>query len=256
MTDKKQFSNWPDFSNNFQDYVSDPKWKQIIEDKKVLIDMLLSFIEKDYQKYKGYFQILPSKHLVMNALAQTPFDNVKIVIVAQDPYQTLQFPIGMSFAVRKGVEIPKSLINIYRECATDKDIEFESPMHGDLTSWAQQGVLLLNSTLTVLEGTSNSHACFKDEKDNRFYWKDFTDYIITKLSKDGNGIVFMLWGANAQQKTKLIDRSKHLILKAVHPSPLSANKGGWFGCKHFSKANAYLTANNKTPINWNSLKYA
>jgi uracil-DNA glycosylase len=255
MTDKKQFSDWPDFINNFSDYVSDPKWKQLLDEKKELIDILLTFIEKDYNKYRGYFQILPSKNLVMNALSQTPFDNVKVVIVGQDPYQTLQFPIGLSFAVRKRIAIPKSLINIYRECATDSEIQFETPSHGDLTSWAQQGVLLLNNTLTVLEGTSNSHVCFKDENDKRYFWKDFTDHIIKKLSKDGNGIVFMLWGKNAQEKEKIIDKYKHLVLKAAHPSPLSANKGGWFGCKHFSKANAYLLANKRTPINWNSLKY-
>lgn len=255
MTDKKQFSDWPDFSNNFHDYVLDPKWKNILIEKKKLIDILLTFIEKDYAKYKGYFQILPSKNLVMNALTLTPFDNVKVVIVAQDPYQTLQFPIGLSFAVRKGIEIPKSLINIYRECATDSSIKFETPTHGDLTSWGEQGVLLLNNTLTVLEGTSNSHACFKDNDGNRYFWKEFTDHIITKLSKESSGIVFMLWGKNAQEKEKLIDNSKHLVLKAAHPSPLSANKGGWFGCQHFSKANTYLCTNNKVPINWNSLKY-
>ena len=125
-----------------------------------------------------------------------------------------------------------------------------------MSSWAQQGVLLLNNSLTVLEGTSNSHVCLKEEvkgKTKRYFWKDFTDHLISALSKEREGLVFMLWGKNAQSKAKLIDNEKHLILTSAHPSPLSANKGGWFGNKHFSKANEYLKQKNASPVNWNSL---
>ena len=233
----KNASLWPDFNNNFGDYVTDPKWKKIIASKKQLLDKLLTFIEADYKKYNGYFKILPAKHLVMNSMTQTDFDKVTVVILGQDPFPNPTFPIGMSFSVNQGVEIPKSLANIFRECHSDKENNFEIPNHGDLTTWAQQGVLLLNNTLTVLEGSSNSHACFEDENKKKYYWKDFTDHIIKSISHENENVVFMLWGKSAQVKEKLIDSKKHLILKCAHPSPLSANKGGWYGCKHFSKAN-------------------
>ena len=129
----KEYGVWEDFSNNFETFVSDEKWKSLIREKKDLLDKLLELIEKNYNKYNGYFHILPSKNLVMNALTQTSFDSVKVIILSQDPYQTLEFPIGMAFAVRKGVQVPKSLANIYRELNLDKDIEFEIPSHGDLT---------------------------------------------------------------------------------------------------------------------------
>ena len=131
--DTKDCGVWDDFTNNFESFVPDEKWKSLVRDKKDLLDKLLELIEKNYEKYNGYFHILPSKNLVMNALTQTPFDSVKVVILGQDPYQTLAFPIGMSFAVRKGVEVPKSLVNIYKELNLDKDVEFEIPSHGDLT---------------------------------------------------------------------------------------------------------------------------
>lgn len=249
---------WPNFENDFEDTIQDQKWKAILLKNRDLLDTLCSHVEASYKKFNGYFNILPPKKLVMNAMIHTPFDQVKVVIIGQDPYIKKEQPIGMSFAVNKGVTVPPSLKNIYGELSNDPKVDFTTPVHGDLTGWADQGVLLLNASLTVVEGSSNSHACFtvvdKDTgKKTRHRWSTFTDAIIKEISSKRKGVVFMLWGNNAKKKEPLIDASKHLVLKSAHPSPLSANRGGWFGCQHFSKANEYLKTQNQTAIDWSSL---
>ncbi|MGN1280587.1 MAG: uracil-DNA glycosylase [Succinivibrio sp.] len=184
--------------------------------------------------------VLPDKKDVFNAFAYTPFDKLKVVIIGQDPYQTPGFAMGLSFSVRTGVSIPKSLQNIYKELETDIP-GFQIPLHGNLIPWARQGVLLLNSVLTVDAGVSNSH---QDQG-----WEFFTDKVIDAISEKCENVVFMLWGSYAQLKGSRIDNSRHLVLKAAHPSPLSAYKG-FFGCHHFSLANSYLEEHKKKPIDW------
>ena len=150
--------------------------------------------------------------------------------------------MGLSFSVPCGTKVPPSLVNIYKEIENDPDIiNFKSPMKGDLTRWAKQGILLLNASLTVQQNRPNSHA----DK-----WNEFTDAIICEISERLNGVVFMLWGNYAKKKRNLINNHKHLILEATHPSPLGANRGGWFGCRHFSKANVYLCEHGRKGINW------
>lgn len=191
------------------------------------------------QKQAGK-QIYPPNSLIFNALNTTPFEQVKVVIIGQDPYHGPNQAHGLSFSVQKGVAIPPSLRNIFHELQTD--LVIKPPRHGDLTAWAQQGVLLLNSVLTVEAGLPASH--------QKQGWEDFTDYIIEVLSEKRDNIVFILWGAYAQRKGQRIDPQKHLVLKAAHPSPLAANRGGFFGCKVFSKSNNYLKQNGIEPINW------
>lgn len=195
--------------------------------------------DKEYTK-----KIFPPKHLVFNAFEILPMDKIKVVILGQDPYINEGEAMGLSFSVPKGVKIPPSLRNIYKELNEDEEVEFDIPDHGDLTGWAEQGVLLLNSALTVREGKSNSHA---------EYWKFITDNVIKHLSKKMNGIIFLLWGNYARHKKNYIDLDRHYILESVHPSPLSAQRGGWFGCNHFSKVNDILEKNKKGKIDWNCL---
>ena len=182
----------------------------------------------------------PKNADIFSAFNKTPFDKVKVVILGQDPYHGPNQAHGLSFSVQKGIAIPKSLINIYKELATDIP-GFKIPAHGNLEHWAEQGVLLLNATLTVRAGQAASH--------QRKGWETFTDEVIRQLSEKREGIVFILWGAYAQSKTPLIDGKKHHIIKSVHPSPLSVDRGFW-GSKPFSKANAYLVKEGKTPIDW------
>ena len=177
--------------------------------------------------------------MVFNALSLTPPENVKIVILGQDPYHDNGQAMGLSFSVPDNIKSPPSLKNIFREI--EQDLGILMPDKGDLTNWAKQGVLLLNTVLTVLPHTPQSH---KNKG-----WEIFTDEIIHYINNNLNNVVFMLWGGYAKKKSSLIDNNKHLILTANHPSPLSANRGGWFGCKHFSQANEYL----KEPINWDYL---
>lgn len=167
--------------------------------------------------------------------------STKVVIIGQDPYHGPNQAHGLCFSVQRGVQIPRSLANIYKELQADIQ-DFKIPSHGCLEDWVPQGVVLLNATLTVRKGQANSHSSYG--------WSKFTDAIILKLNKSHDNIVFMLWGGFAQKKCNMIDSKRHLILKATHPSPLGANKGGWFGCEHFSKANAYLELKGKKPINW------
>lgn len=214
----------------------DNNWDDILKEEynKSYFEKLMNFIEDEYNNYTIY----PDKNNIYNALKLTPPDKVKVVILGQDPYINKDQANGLSFSVQPGIAIPPSLRNIFRE--QRKDLGIIQPNSGDLTKWAEQGVLLLNTTLTVRAGLSNSH--------QGKGWGIFTDSIIKYLGQKEN-IVFMLWGNNAKAKKKLIDSSKNLILEAAHPSPLSATRG-FFGCQHFSKANNYLIEHNLSPIDW------
>ncbi|MBN2669900.1 MAG: uracil-DNA glycosylase [Bacteroidales bacterium] len=189
---------------------------------------------------KNKANIFPPGSLIFNAFNSTPFDKVKVVILGQDPYHGDGQAHGLCFSVPKGIKIPPSLVNIYKELNNDLGISI--PKHGNLESWARKGVLLLNATLTVRAHQAGSH--------QNKGWEKFTDEVIQKLSSEKNNLVFVLWGSYAQSKSKLIDSNKHCILKAVHPSPLSANRGGFFGTRPFSKCNSYLSDHNIEPINW------
>ncbi|MEJ2882007.1 uracil-DNA glycosylase [Pedobacter sp. GR22-6] len=205
--------------------------------------------EKDYMKNLKAFlleekqrgaTIYPKGTDIFNALAHTPFDKVEVVILGQDPYHGTGQAHGLSFSVQKGMTIPPSLKNIYKELEADIP-GFKTPGHGNLTKWADEGVLLLNATLTVRAHEAGSH--------QGKGWEIFTDKLISTLSEQRKGIVFLLWGRYAQNKSALIDESKHTVLKAAHPSPFSAYNG-FFGCKHFSQANAILIKEGKKPIDW------
>ena len=197
---------------------------------------------KDFlvQEKKADKIIYPPSSLIFNALNTTPLANVKVVILGQDPYHGPNQAHGLSFSVQKGVAIPPSLRNIFHELNTDLGVV--KPIHGDLTRWAEQGVLLLNAVLTVEAGQPTSH--------QKRGWEDFTDHVIDVLNEQRDHVVFILWGAYAQRKGQRIDQNKHLVLNAAHPSPLAANRGGFFGCKVFSKSNNYLKQNGIEPINW------
>lgn len=217
----------------------DASWKSALSEflLSAKMDDLKQFLvtEKSADKI-----IYPPNSLIFNALNITPFNRVKVVIIGQDPYHGPNQAHGLSFSVQRGVALPPSLRNIFHELNTDLGIPV--PKHGDLTRWAEQGVLLLNAVLTVEAGQPTSH--------QKRGWEDFTDHVIDALNEQCEHIVFILWGAYAQRKGQRIDQNKHLVLKAAHPSPLSANRGGFFGCKVFSKANNYLKQNGIEPINW------
>jgi uracil-DNA glycosylase len=183
--------------------------------------------------------IYPAGSLIFNAFDKTPFDKVKVVILGQDPYHNPQQAMGLSFSVPDGIAIPPSLQNIYKELKTD--IGLQTPPTGNLISWAEQGILLLNAVLTVRANEPASHS--------KIGWMYFTDAVIRKIAEEKKGIVFLLWGKFAQDKQVLIDATKHPVLKAAHPSPLSAFNG-FFGCKHFSKTNELLTQQGLEPIDW------
>ena len=184
--------------------------------------------------------IYPPNHLIFNALNTTPLDRVKVVILGQDPYHGPNQAHGLSFSVQKGVALPPSLRNIFHELNTDLGVPVSR--HGDLSKWAAQGVLLLNSVLTVVAGQPTSH--------HKQGWEEFTDAVIDVLNEQREYVVFILWGAYAQRKGQRINRNRHLVLTAAHPSPLSANRGGFFGCKVFSKTNQYLKQHGIEPIDW------
>ena len=183
-------------------------------------------------------RVYPPGSQIFNAFALTPFEAVKVVILGQDPYHGPGEAMGLSFSVPKGVRIPPSLRNIFKEIHTD--IGADIPTHGDLTSWAEQGVLLLNAMLTVEHKSPGSH--------KNIGWQEFTDAVIRKLSEQREGVIFLLWGRFAQNKSHLIDSNKHHILIAAHPSPLA--RQAFMGCQHFSKTNALLRQQNLSPINW------
>ncbi|OZS43641.1 uracil-DNA glycosylase [Photobacterium sanguinicancri] len=184
--------------------------------------------------------IFPPEADVFNAFDSTPFDQVKVVILGQDPYHGPHQAHGLSFSVLPGVKTPPSLANMYKELATDID-GFIVPNHGYLQPWAQQGVLLLNTVLTVEQGKAHSHA--------KIGWETFTDHVIEALNSQAEGLVFLLWGAHAQKKGKQIDTTRHHVLTSAHPSPLSAYRG-FFGCQHFSQTNTLLSQMNKSEIDW------
>lgn len=196
---------------------------------------LVSFVRQEYQQGRVY----PPGRLIFNAFDQCPFDKVKVVIIGQDPYHEPGQAQGLCFSVPDGVQIPPSLINIYKEI--EDDLGVKCPPSGDLTRWARQGVLLLNATLTVREHQAGSH--------QRRGWEQFTDAVIATLSRERDGLVFLLWGSYAQSKRMLIDSSRHLVLQSPHPSPLSAHRG-FFGNHHFSQANAWLQSHGLQPILW------
>jgi uracil-DNA glycosylase len=197
---------------------------------------LVTFLKKEKQAGKTVY---PPGSLIFNAFNTTPFDQVKVVIIGQDPYHNPGEAMGLSFSVPRGVRIPPSLRNIYKELVQD-EVAFEPPSHGDLSAWAQQGVFLLNAFLTVERNKPRSH--------QKIGWADFTDAVIRTLSREREHLVFMLWGGFARKKNQLIDGSKHLILEAAHPSPLAG--GAFFGSRHFSQANNYLEQHGQSPIQW------
>ena len=199
---------------------------------------LREFLKKEYSSHTVY----PSMFNIFNSMKLTPYAFVKAVIIGQDPYHEEGQAMGLSFSVPKGVPLPPSLVNIYKEISAETGEVM--PNVGDLTGWAKQGVLLLNSVLTVREHFANSH---KGKG-----WEEFTDGIIKKISAGRENVVFLLWGGNARSKKYLIDTSKHCVLECAHPSPLSAYNG-FFGCGHFIKANEYLIKHGVTPIEWSKL---
>lgn len=224
------------FSNLLSAHI-EPSWCKVLEGEfvKQYFTELSRFIFNEYKTQVIY----PCEKDIFRAFLVCPFDDVKVVIIGQDPYHGLDQANGLCFAVREGVNIPPSLKNIYKEIAEDMGVEtFKT---GDLSRWAKQGVLLLNATLTVRAHTPGSH---QDRG-----WELFTDAVIEKLSQEKEGLVFLLWGNYAKQKGGVIDRKKHLVLEAHHPSPFSA-RNGFFGCRHFSKTNTYLRKVGKKEIDW------
>lgn len=204
-------------------------------DKQYFVE-LTDFVRREYSQGECY----PPGHLIFNAFNLCPFDKVKVVIIGQDPYHEPGQAHGLSFSVNDGIPFPPSLINIFKEISND--LGTPMPMSGNLTRWAEQGVLLLNATLTVRAHQAASH--------QRRGWEKFTDSVIKALDAHRDHLVFILWGGYARSKAKLIDSSRHLVLQSVHPSPLSANHGGWFGNHHFSRANAYLKEHGEDEIIW------
>lgn len=213
-------------------------WKQVLkaEFTKDYFLQIVNFLRTEKMANKT---IYPPGSLIFNAFNSTPFDQVKVVILGQDPYHGPGQAHGLCFSVQTGVTPPPSLVNIYKEMQSDLGLPI--PPHGNLSKWAENGVLLLNASLTVRSNEPMSHA--------RIGWANFTDSVIKKVSEQKEHVVFILWGKFAQEKQVLIDETKHLVLKAAHPSPLSAHNGFW-GCKHFSKTNDYLVKNGIDPVDW------
>jgi uracil-DNA glycosylase len=205
--------------------------------KKYFLE-LTSFLEKEYKMYSPDLEIFPKRENIYNALNISSLTDIKVVIIGQDPYHKKGQAHGLSFSVPEGVKVPPSLRNIHKEILSDLQINNEGK--GNLLKWAQQGVFLLNTSLTVREQCPNSHSK---------YWNPFTKELISFISNNTSNIVFMLWGNNAKKNKELIDHKKHLILESNHPSPLSAFRG-FFGCRHFSKCNFFLEQNGKTGIKW------
>lgn len=217
----------------------EPSWFKVLEGEfeKPYMKSLKDFLQQE--KQEG-FTVFPKGSDIFNAFKHTPFEKVKVVILGQDPYHGVGQAHGLSFSVQKGIVPPPSLKNIYKELA-DEFPDFKIPNHGELTAWADQGVLLLNATLTVRAHTAGSH--------QKRGWEQFTDKVITELSDKRTGLVFILWGNYAKQKEVLIDKSKHFIISSAHPSPFSAYNG-FFGSKPFSKTNEILRKQGKEEVNW------
>lgn len=218
--------------------VIEESWKSVLSDvfQQPFFAELKAFLVEE----KRHYTVFPPGKYIFNAFNQTPFDKVKAVILGQDPYHDVGQAHGLCFSVQPGIPLPKSLLNICKELQSDVGVPV--PRCGDLTPWARQGVLLLNATLTVRAHQAGSH--------QHHGWEEFTDTVIRRVSEQKEHVVFMLWGNYAQAKIPLIDQRKHLVLKTVHPSPLSASRG-FFGCRHFSKANAWLAEQGLDPIDWN-----
>ena len=212
-------------------------WKKALKEEfeKPYFQTVATYLKNEKANGKV---IYPPGNLIFNAFEKTPFPKVEVVILGQDPYHNPGEAMGLSFSVPQGIKIPPSLQNIYKEI--NSDLGLPIPTHGDLTSWAEQGVFLLNAILTVEKNQPASH--------QKIGWQFFTDAVIKKLSYERKGIVFMLWGNFAKKKKELIDTSNHLVLEAAHPSPLAG--GAFFGCKHFSQANGYLKKNGAKTIDW------
>lgn len=215
----------------------DESWYEVLKDEfeKDYFSSLKDFLVEEKKRHVVY----PPGSQIFNAFNTTPFQDVKVVILGQDPYHGPGQAHGLCFSVPEGVQPPPSLLNIFKEISSD--LGLPRPQHGNLTSWAKQGVLLLNATLTVRAHAAGSH--------QRRGWETFTDAAIKAVSDRLSGVVFLLWGNYAQAKVALIDTSKHHILKSVHPSPLSASRG-FLGCRHFSKTDEMLIAQGKMPIDW------
>lgn len=215
-------------------------WYRVLEEEfdKQYFKNIVSQLKSE--KAQGKI-IYPTGSLLFNAFEKTPFDQVKVVILGQDPYHNPGQAMGLCFSVPKGIKTPASLVNIYKELKSDMGCEI--PSHGDLSSWAEQGVFLLNAMLSVEQNLAGSH--------KNYGWQDFTDRVINILSEQKSGLVFLLWGNFARNKRVLIDSNKHLILESAHPSPLAGN--GFKGNRHFSKTNEYLINQGKEPINWQIL---
>lgn len=215
-----------------------PSWKQHLENefKKPYFVDLANFVKHEYATQTCY----PPGSQIFNAFDWCPFDNVKVVIIGQDPYHGPGQANGLCFSVNDGITHPPSLINIFKEISQDLGLPY--PVSGNLERWAKQGVLLLNATLTVRANQAASH--------QNKGWEQFTDAVISTISKNKKQVIFLLWGGFAKQKLKLIDTTKHFVLTTGHPSPLSANRGYWFGNKHFSKTNFQLEQVGESPIAW------
>lgn len=212
-------------------------WKELLEPEfdKPYFKELRRKVNNEYELYPCY----PAPENIYRALNETPYEKTKCVLIGQDPYHGPGQAIGLSFAVRKGISLPPSLKNIYKEL--EDDLGIKPPSHGDLTKWAKEGVLLLNAVLTVREKSPNSH--------RGFGWEQFTDRIIELLNEKQEPVVFLLWGRNAQEKARLVTNKHHLIIQSAHPSPFSANRG-FFGSRPFSRVNAFLKANGLEEIDW------
>ncbi|MCG2611586.1 uracil-DNA glycosylase [Flavobacterium sp. SM15] len=213
-------------------------WHLLLQEEfeKKYFKELIRFVKEEYQNR----QCFPEEHLIFSAFEHCHLNDLKVVIIGQDPYHGLGQANGLCFSVNDNVPLPPSLNNIFREIETDLQKQF--PKSGNLERWADQGVLLLNATLTVRESEAGSH--------QKKGWETFTDKVIQKISEEKQDVVFLLWGGFAKKKGAKIDRSKHLVLETGHPSPLSANRGLWFGNKHFSQTNAFLKSKKKSEIVW------
>ena len=216
----------------------EPSWQEQLSEEfnKPYFDRLVSFVKEEYATKRCF----PKGSQIFAAFERSPFDKVKVVIIGQDPYHGLGQANGLCFSVNDGIAFPPSLQNIFKEIESDLQIPF--PISGNLERWADQGVLLLNATLTVRESEAGSH--------QNQGWETFTDAVIQKISDAKENVVFLLWGGFAKKKGAKINRNKHYVLETGHPSPLSANRGLWFGNKHFSQTNSYLESLGKTPIQW------
>ncbi|MEN8897688.1 MAG: uracil-DNA glycosylase [Nonlabens sp.] len=216
----------------------EPSWKEVLREEfnQEYFETLIEFVKHEYAEGICY----PPGNKIFAAFDRTPFEQVKVVIIGQDPYHGAGQANGLCFSVADGVNHPPSLINIFKEISNDLNKPY--PKSGNLERWADQGVLLLNTVLTVQESKAGSH--------QKKGWEKFTDAVIRKISDERKNVVFLLWGGFAKGKAKLIDHKRHFILETGHPSPLSANRGYWFGNQHFSRTNRYLQEHGMEPVQW------